>query len=184
MRWLQVLPVQEDVLRGRCGVRVIRAEDQPDAVTAKFTSKFSFPKRPGDGVPDLPDHLDDLSDEDLMAVYSEYIAWVSYAKSELVKAEIEEEAHALSSRVMESRVLIEQWGAEAKGDRVTIAKARRDIDPRVTSLQEDHRKARAYRKMVESVFDRCERGAQLLSRELTRRVNNSPRHARNDRFNP
>lgn len=165
-------------------MRVIRQDDGKDPVLTKFNTKFSLPSRPGDGVPDLPIHLDDLSDEDLMELYSHYISWVSYAKAELVKAEIEEESQANYSRVMESRVLIEQWGDEAKGDRVTIAKARRDIDPRVIGLQEEHRKARAYRKMVESVFDRCERGAQLLSRELTRRVSNTPKFSRNDRFNP
>lgn len=165
-------------------MRVIRPDEGKDPVLTKFNAKFSLPSRPGDGVPDLPIHLDDLSDEDLMELYSHYISWVSYAKAELVKAEIEEESQANYSRVMESRVLIEQWGDEAKGDRVTIAKARRDIDPRVIGLQEEHRKARAYRKMVESVFDRCERGAQLLSRELTRRVNLTPKFSRNDRFNP
>lgn len=164
-------------------MRVINREST-DSSASKFLNKFSFPDRPGDGVPDLPQHLDDLDDADLMDIYREFMAWVSYAKAELVKAEIEEEREANAARVVESKVLIEQWGVEAKGDRVTIAKARRDIDPRVTTQQEEHRKARAYRKMVESVFDRCERGAQLLSRELTRRVSAAPRTSRQERFSP
>ncbi len=67
-------------------------------------------------------------------------------------------------------------------DRVTIAKARRDIDSRVTSQQDEHRQARAYRKLVESVFDRCERGAQLLSRELSRRIGLHSKETRGSRF--
>jgi hypothetical protein len=164
-------------------MRVISREQQDPPLT-KFLYKFSFPDRPGDGVPDLPVHLDDLDDADLMDTYREFMAWVSYAKAELVQAEVAEEREANFCRILESKVLIEQWGVEAKGDRVTIAKARRDIDPRVTAQQEEHRKARAYRKMVESVFDRCERGSQLLSRELTRRVSAFPRTSRNERFSP
>lgn len=163
-------------------MRVI-SRDLDDEVMGKFTKRFTLPSKPADTVPDLPMHLDDLDDADLMDIYREFMAWVSYAKSELVKAEIEEERENNSCRVLESKVLIEQWSAEAKGDRVTIAKARRDIDSRVIAQQEEYRKARAYRKLVESVFDRCERGSQLLSRELTRRVSSSPRDRRNDRFN-
>lgn len=164
-------------------MRVLSREGNDQPVT-QFLNKFSFPSRPTAVVPDLPHHLDDLDEADLMDTYREFMAWVSYAKAELVKAEIDEEREANTCRVVESQVLIEQWGAEAKGDRVTIAKARRDIDPRVTAQQEEHRKARAYRKLVESVFDRCERGSQLLSRELTRRVSAAPRSSRSDRFGP
>lgn len=164
-------------------LRVISRDNKDDEVLTKFNKNFAFPKKPGDGLPDLPRNLDDFNDSDLMECYSEFMAWLSYAKSELVKAEIEEEREANYARLLESKVLIEQWSDEAKGDRVTIAKARRDIDSRVVTQQEEHRKARAYRKMVESVFDRCERATQLLSRELTRRLNVHPKENRHARFN-
>jgi hypothetical protein len=40
----------------------------------------------------------------------------------------------------------------------------------VVAQQESYQAARAYRKLVETMFDSCERGAQLLSRELSRRI--------------
>jgi len=165
-------------------MRVLNREEQPqeDAALTKFKSRFSFPSRPGSELPDLPYHLDDMSDAALMETYREFMAWVSFAKAEFVKAEIDEEREASKCHFLESTVLIEQWGADAKGDRVTIAKARRDVDPKVVAQQEEHRRARAYRKLTESVFDRCERGAQLLSRELTRRVGAGPRDSRNARL--
>lgn len=164
-------------------MRVIPKDDGIDPAFTKFSRKFSLPKRPADEVPELPKHLDDLGDDDLMDLYTEFMSWVSYAKAEMVNAEIAEEREANFLRVLEARVLIEQWGAEAKGDRVTIAKARRDIDSRVVSQQDEHRQARAYRKLVESVFDRCERGAQLLSRELSRRIGLHSKESRGGRFN-
>lgn len=158
--------------------------DHLDPAVAKFRRKFSHPSRPADEVPELPKHLDDLSDAILMDLYTEFMSWISYAKAEMVNAEINEEREANFLRLIEAKVLIEQWGAEAKGDRVTIAKARRDIDSRVTSQQDEHRQARAYRKLVESVFDRCERGAQLLSRELSRRIGLHSKETRGSRFAP
>jgi hypothetical protein len=118
-----------------------------------------------------------------MDLYTEFMSWVSYAKAEMVNAEIAEEREANALRVLEARVLIEQWGTEAKGETVTIAKARRDVDPRVVSQQDEHRQSRAYRKLVEAMFDRCERGAQLLSRELSRRIGLHSKENRGSRFN-
>jgi hypothetical protein len=162
--------------------RRINRNTQEDALD-KFERKFSFPKKPAPELPDLPHHLDDLPDSEFMTVYSEFIAWVSYTKSELVKAEIEEDRAENAKRFIEAQVLIEQWGTDAKSsDRVTVAKARRDTDHRVVKQQDEYLQARAYRKLVESVFERCDRAAQLLSRELTRRTSTSPRDNRAARY--
>lgn len=155
-----------------------------DTVRSAFNKKFSQPPRPEGDMPTIPQYLDELSDAELMSMYGEFMAWVSYSKAELVTAEISEERQANNCRVVEAQVLIGQWSDSAKGDTVTLAKARRDVDSRVIAQQEDHLNARAYRKMVEAVFERCERGAQVLSRELSRRISIAPQERRQGRFNP
>ena len=55
-----------------------------------------------------------------------------------------------------------------------MAKARRDVDPRVKEQQSQYYQSRAYRKMVDTVFDRGERNANVLSRELSRRISLTP----------
>jgi len=163
--------------------RVLQRNNDPVSdAEVRFNKKFAHPNRPDDEIPEIPQHLDDLSDADLMELYAAFMAWVSYAKADMVLAEVSEERESNNCRLVEAKVLIEQWGADAKGDRVTIAKARRDIDPRVTSQQQKHLEARAYRKLVESVYDRCERSAQLLSRELSRRISITPKDNRLQRF--
>lgn len=166
---------------------VIRPEPQTaseDEALTKFNKKFTMPAKPMGEVPPIPQYLDELSDAELMALYAEFMAWVSYAKAELVNAEIAEERQANNCRIVEAQVLIGQWGESAKGDTVTLAKARRDVDSTVIAQQEEHLTARAYRKMVEAVFERCERGAQVLSRELSRRISIAPQQARQHRFAP
>ena len=141
---------------------------------ARFDLKFTLPERPGSDMPTLPLELDDLTDASLMSVYSETVAWVNYAKAELAKAEILEEGALSALRQTEAFALISQWDDTNKGDTVTMAKARRDVDPEVVDNGNKHREARAYRKMVDTVFDRCERNATVLSRELSRRISMTP----------
>lgn len=121
-------------------------------------------------MPLLPESLDDLPDHRLMDLYSEFVSWISYAKAELALAEVAEEEAESLVRYAESTSLIEQWSSDTKGDRVTVAKARRDASPDVIAKRNAHLEARAYRKLVETMFDRCDRSAQVLSRELSRRI--------------
>ena len=151
-------------------------------IMGDFLNKFSLPEKPGHELPELPSFLDELPDPELMELYGQFMSWGSYAKSELVQAEIIEERAANTCRLTEAKVLISQWGDSGKGDTVTLAKARRDIDPEVVGQQETHLEARAYRKLVESVFERCERNAQVLSRELSRRISMAPNERRAARY--
>ena len=155
-----------------------------DPVMTKFLQKFDFPSRPPTEIPTIHDLLDELSDSRLMSLYNEFMAWVSYAKADYVQAEIAEERAENDMRVTESFTLIGQWNDKTKGDTVTLAKAKRDVDTSVISARSNYSEARAYRKLVESVFERCERGAQVLSRELSRRIGLAPQERRNARINP
>lgn len=110
------------------------------------------------------------------------MSWVSYTKSELVKTEIEEDRKAHLLKVTEARAIIDQTVEKVKGDTVTLAKARRDIDEFVLKAQDDYLEARALRKLTEAVFDRCERGAQVLSRELSRRIGLAPKEYKQARY--
>lgn len=132
----------------------------------------------------MPENLDELSDNGLMSLYNQFMAWVSYAKAELVKAEIAEDRSSHILKVTESKAIIGQWGEKTKGDTVTLAKARRDLDPDVLEAQDKHLEVRAYRKLVESVFERCERSAQVLSRELSRRIGLAPKEYRQSKYLP
>jgi hypothetical protein len=66
---------------------------------------------------------------------------------------------------------------------VTVAKAMAYEEPEYLAAQEEAHAAYAYRKMLGTVYDAAERKGQILSRELTRRVNRSSREGRDDRWN-
>jgi hypothetical protein len=143
--------------------------------------KFNLPERPDDEIPDLPIQPDALSDTDLMETYSRFVAWADYAHAELVKAELDEEEAQFKLSSIEAIVMSEL--PTAKGERVTAMKAKRDADDRVQQAMLDHHQARVYRKLVQTVYDRCERDSNFMSRELSRRIAKNPRD-RSQRFSP
>jgi len=147
-----------------------------------FLEKFSLPDRPQGNVPEIPPFLDELPDNKLMEFYTLFMAWVSFAKADMVLAEIDEERAANDLKLTEAETLIGQWSDKEKGDTVTLAKARRDTKQEVVEAQRLYSEKRAYRKLVESVFERCERGAQVISRELSRRISLSPQERRQGRY--
>ena len=57
-----------------------------------------------------------------------------------------------------------------------------DTKAEVIEAQQLYSEKRAYRKLVESVFERCERGAQVISRELSRRISLAPQERRQARY--
>lgn len=141
---------------------------------SNFHEHFSLPSRPGNEIPEIPFNLDDLTDSQLMQCYAEYTAWLNYAKAQLVLAEIAEESASNDLDFAKASTLINQWDSKTKGELVTIAKAKSSVSEVVLNAQNAYTKARAYRKLVDTVFDRCERGSHLLSRELSRRISVAP----------
>ena len=150
----------------------------------KFLQNFQLPDKPEGLLPELPRNIGDIGDETLMELYTTFMAWLSYAKTQLTLAEIDEERTRNELEYLQSSILIEQWDNKTKGDLVTVAKAKRDIDPRIVSQIETYTSKRAYRKLVDTIFDRCERGAQVVSRELSRRISMAPQERRQHRFAP
>lgn len=151
-------------------------------IMGNFLEKFSLPERPQGSVPEIPPFLDELPDNKLMEFYTLFMAWVSFAKADMVLAEIDEERAANDLKLTEAETLIGQWSDKEKGDTVTLAKARRDTKQEVVEAQRLYSEKRAYRKLVESVFERCERGAQVISRELSRRISLSPQERRQGKY--
>ena len=108
-----------------------------------------------------------------MAVFSEMTQWASYLAVQVTKAEIEEHEAEAALKVMEAKRLVAGWGG-AKEDRVTLAKAERDADPEVVTLRDRYDRCWAYRKMVTTLCDNVRNEANLLSRELSKRIGLAP----------
>ena len=79
---------------------------------------------------------------------------------------------------LEAKALIQ---AKSVASKVTDARLLVKDDPAIQDIHEKAASAEAYRKLVESLYNNCERDSALLSRELTRRTAGADR-GRRERF--
>jgi hypothetical protein len=137
-----------------------------------------LPTRPEIEIPEIPRDLSEVSDKVLMTLFTDYVGWNNYLDVVRVDAEIEEANAETAVKVEEATAMVGAgWGPK---DKVTLARAERDVDPEVIAVRRRYEEARARRKMLTVLCGNLERGAALLSRELTRRVSRAPvegRHA-------
>jgi hypothetical protein len=88
-------------------------------------------------------------------------------------AQLEERAALKKKEFLENTMLMKRMGAQVKGERVTTVKAEVSVHPDVVALDNDYEEKYAYRKLVEMLLNNHERDIQLVSREITRRSNDS-----------
>lgn len=129
--------------------------------------------KPADEQVKLPLDITDIGSEELGQLYTRLTAWSDYIASQLTLAQLEERAALKAKDFKENTMLVRRMGAQVKGERVTSVKAEIAVDPEVVALDNDYEEKYAYRKLVEMLLTNHERDLQLVSREITRRSNES-----------
>lgn len=153
------------------------AAKSTEARAALERAGLSLPARPAFEIPRLPLKITDLNDDQLMGVFVALTRWTDHLAGAVAEAEIEERAAEAVLSKAQALVLLRDWGG-GRDERVTLAKAQRDVDPEVERRQELFDTAHAKRKMVAVLFTSTERDAAVVSRELTRRVGRREDHDR------
>jgi hypothetical protein len=121
----------------------------------------------------LPNDITDVGSEELGTLYTKLTSWSDYIASQLTLAQLEERAALKAKEFKENTLLVRRMGAQTKGERVTTVKAEISVDPDVVALDNEYEEKYAYRKLVEMLLTNHERDLQLVSREITRRSNES-----------
>jgi hypothetical protein len=129
----------------------------------------------------LPPDITDLSSEDLAVMFTTLTGWTDYFASQLVQAQLREREAQRALDLAENKLLITKMGAASKGSTVSLAKAQIAIDPEILQLGDLYEERYAYRKILEMMVSNQERDITLVSREITRRTNES-RMGRRDTF--
>ena len=142
-----------------------------------------LPGRPAKPVPEIPLNLPDVGDQRLMELFTLYTAWANFIDVRRVQAEIEEATAETELKVLDATGLAAGW-VDPKESRVTIIRAETKLDPEYAAAQSRFDEAKARRKMLTVLSTNMERGAALLSRELTRRVGRAPIEGRAASANP
>lgn len=133
---------------------------------------MDLPQQPESDMPQLPPDLTELGDRDLMGLYQKYVAWSDYISVQVSCAQVDERNAMRNLEMHENASLLM---LQARGKKVTEARNEMKSDPALEAWRDAAFGAEAYRKMIESLLNNCERDASLISRELTRRTTESRR---------
>lgn len=142
--------------------------------------EFVLPDKPTSDMPTLPDDLTDLPDDELMELFTKFIAWSGFAATQLALAEIDERDAEKRLKRAEQAAMSSSW---SKDSRVALAKAEASLSPEVQKVSDQLDVVYNYRKLVGVMASNLEREAALVSRELTRRTSTFDGGRRRERFN-
>lgn len=129
--------------------------------------------KPSDEQVALPSDITAIPSEELGALFTRLTAWTDYIASQLTMAQLEERAALKKKDYAENVMLVKRMGAQVKGERVTAVKAEIAVNQDIVDLDNDYEEKYAYRKLVEMLLTNHERDLALVSREITRRSNDS-----------
>ena len=134
---------------------------------------LEFAPRPGGESPVLPEDPTALDDSQLMALFSQFMAWVDYSATHLGLAEVDE---AMWKNLLDEkrdllllRLMPTSEALRKREDTMTRVKAEVDTHHELTSLAQEHATAYARRKLFATMNARYDNDAFVLSREITRR---------------
>lgn len=108
-----------------------------------------------------------------MELFALYVAWNNFFDVQRVMSEIEEADAETGLKVLEATSIAAGWQGP-KETRITVLRAERDTDSEVMAAKSAFNEAKARRKMMGVLCGNMDRGAALLSRELSRRIGRAP----------
>jgi len=141
---------------------------------SNYADSYSLPSFP---IPTIPDEVTDLTDDELMSLFRQHVEWQNYLAVKIGDAELAETRAENSLKRAEAK-----FTSKAENDKLWKAKGERDADETYVVAKDAHTEAYATRKALQIVAGNCERSANFLSRELSRRIGREPNNRRNDRW--
>lgn len=121
--------------------------------------------------PSLPIDITTINDDDLMELYTKFVAYSDFINTQLSCAIVDEKDIERRIELEEARVFLELHG-NSKSSTVTLIKAQVDADPDIARLKGELMQKYAYRKLIETMANNYDRSSAVCSRELTRRTAN------------
>ena len=139
------------------------------------------PDRPEEDVPKLPAELAELTDSQMMSLFSRFTRWADYFSVLVALDEVKEKFAEDEVRRLEDLFMLANRPERPQSGELTMIKASMEGDAEIAAARQEFRVVYAHRKLIQVFFEAAERDAAVLSRELTRRTEMEPYNRRADR---
>ena len=122
----------------------------------------------GYDAPSLPSDITDLMEEQVMDLYSKYVAYLEFISLQLWCAEVDraEADKNLSFIKSQKRLALKKAGTS-----VSMIDAEIDVDPDYKEKFDALQELSNYRGLIHIISERLSKDISLINREITRRVN-------------
>ena len=127
---------------------------------------ISIPDSPDFDMPTLPPDITVLSGEDVIVLLSDLTSWLEFIEVQYYAAQVDEEFEKIQLEELLASIQIEQKTEKT----VSSQKAHATVNKDVVDQRARHHRAFAYRKVMETVYNRLDRQRFIVSREITRRT--------------
>lgn len=140
-------------------------ESATRAISKVQDQGISIPAAPEYKMPRLPVDITNVVDGELMSLFGEVNSWLEFIEVQFAVSQIDEKHSESLLEELQATIQIEN-----KTERtVSAMKARVFEDLEFLKQRDKTHKAYAYRKIMETVYNRLDRQRFIISRELSRR---------------
>ena len=137
--------------------------------------EYGLPERPDGPVPKMPWDIGEVSDSQLMKLFSEFTAWANFLSVEVANAATAEEE-------VEDRIRYFINGYIVASGKVQAARAEAEGTDDMKDMRTELRTKKHRRKLIDAMFENATRSATACSRELSRRLAAGPVNARAGKY--
>lgn len=160
------------------GLKEIRAQEEI------ARAGYRVPGKPQYDIPAVPLNLTQISDDELMTLYTQLTHWSAHIAGQLCLQEISERYANSAYDLAYAQVFssLARQRALTKESSVTLAKQETIQDSEIQTLQQDKDAIYARRKILGIMYGNITGDSALVSRELTRRTERGTHERRVDKY--
>lgn len=137
-------------------------------ISALKSQGMSVNERYGYDAPSLPSDITSMAEEEVMDLYTKYVAYLEFISLQLWCAQVDksEAEKALNLIRAEKKLTL-----KSSGKAVAMIDAEIEVDPEYREKLDALQELSNYCGLIELISDRLSKDISLINREITRRVN-------------
>lgn len=149
-------------------IELLVAEASSKTITALQKQGMAVNQRFDYDAPSLPADITGMTEEQVMDLYTQYVAYLEFINMQLWCAEVDKaEADKQVSLIKAQKKLT----LKGSGVAVAMMDAEIEVDPEYRAKADSFQELSNYHGLIQIISERLSKDISLINREITRRVN-------------
>jgi hypothetical protein len=144
------------------------AEASSKTISALQQQGMDVNQHYGYDAPSLPSDITGMSEEQVMDLYTKYVAYLEFINLQLWCAEVDKSEADKQTALVRAR---KKLSLKTTGVAVAMMDAEIEVDPEYRSRADTFQELSNYHGLIQIISERLSKDISLINREITRRVN-------------